>query len=104
MIWSKYLLDSEFEELKTIIRKTVQDELARYNSYYEKMIKEESKAKYVDIKALCKELSVTRQTVLNWEKGKVNRLNISSFVRKVGGRKEYNLAAIKQEFDQQYRF
>ena len=96
----RYFKDSQFEELKTIIQEVVKVELVRFSSYYKKMIDQEDKAIYVGIETICKEFSVSRQTVFNWEKGKVIGLNIAPFVRKTGGRKQYNLAAIKLEIEQ----
>lgn len=100
----KVIYNGQVIELTDIVREVLRSEISGFESYLNKKIEEEKSADFVDVKTLCKELSVTRQTISNWERGKVIGMSITGLFQKKGGRKFYDLNAIKERLEKKGRF
>lgn len=55
-----------------------------------------AKEELVDVKKLCEELKVSRQTVNNWRKSDKTGSVINPCIRKMGGKILYDIAAIRR--------
>lgn len=90
----QYFNHLQCEEIELFVRYLVRDEFTKLSEIYKREEDRIEAAKYVDIKTICKHLNVSRQTIHNWEIGKVSKIDITPFVIKKGRFKMYDLKSI----------
>lgn len=99
-----YFTSLQVSEMTEIIREVLMNEISGFESYLKKKTEEEKNAEFVELKTLCKELSVTRQTISNWERGRIRGMTIAGLFQKKGARKLYDLNAIRERLEKKARF
>ncbi len=81
--------------IQDVVKMEVDKAMSNYSKLYEQDLKRTAKVQYSSIQELCIVIGKTRQQVYNWEMGKVQGLDISSFIKKTGRFKSYDIEGIK---------
>lgn len=90
-----FLSEEQINDLKYLITVIVQEELVKFTPFYEQEITRIENASYVSQKEAIVKLGISRQTLYSWEKGGVSAIDISSFVKRKGRFKFYDVEGIK---------